>query len=97
MYHSQDVPNRAGQHGVFDANEQAEVLAVIDEAYLQAQSGKKTRTQEERGRSVHTVDLGRRIGFVGGQSGAKRNHPETRHVRLVLEKERVITAFPVRP
>lgn len=96
MYHSQDVPNRQGQHGVFDADDQNAVVGLIDEAYQLALSGKNTQKQQEQDRTVYTVDMGRRIGYVGGQSGKRKNHPETRHIRMVLEGTRVITAFPIR-
>ena len=95
MYHTQDVPDRAGQHGVFDANDQDSVVKLLDEAYLMAKSGKNTQKQQEQDRTVYTVNMGRRIGYVGGQSGNRKNHPETRHIRMVLEGQRVITAFPV--
>jgi len=97
MAHSRDNPNRPGQHGVFDANEQSDVVALIDEAYGFARAGKRTRTKKDDRRLIHTVDMGRRIGYVGGQSGNRRRKPAARHIRLVLEDERVITAFPLIP
>jgi hypothetical protein len=41
-----------------------------------------------------SADLRRRIGFVGGQQGWRQGNPPATHVRLVLEDDRVITAFP---
>jgi hypothetical protein len=38
----------------------------------------------------------RRIGFVGGRVGAERRHPAARKVRLVLEGNKVITAYPMK-
>ncbi len=97
MAHAEDKPNRPGQHGVFDSNDVAEVVALVDEAYLQAQSGRDTRTQQEDERIVYEVNLRRRIGYVGGTSGKRKNHPAAKHLRLVIQGDRVITAFPVRP
>ena len=97
MVHAEDEPNRPGQHGVFDSNDVAEVVALVDEAYLQAQTGRDTRTQQEDERIVYEVNLRRRIGYVGGTSGKRKNHPAAKHLRLVIQGNRVITAFPVRP
>ena len=97
MMHANDEPGRPGQHGVFDASTQADVLAVVDEAYLKAKRGDHLSVEKDRGRTIYEVDVGRRIGFVGGQTGKRRNHPVARHVRLVLEGNRVITAFPFVP
>ncbi|NOZ40102.1 MAG: hypothetical protein GXP24_07740 [Planctomycetes bacterium] len=97
MAHAQDAPDRPGQHGVFDSNDPAEVVALVDEAYLQAQTGRDTRTQREEERTVYDVNLRRRIGYIGGTSGKRKNHPAAKHLRLVVEGDRVITAFPVRP
>lgn len=94
LRHGHDLPDRPGVHGVFDGDA-AELLAVIDEAYLLAQQGGPRVTAERQGeRLVYEVDLRRRIGFVGGQVGKHRGHPPATHVRLILEGDRVISAFP---
>jgi len=95
--HTRDEPDRPGQHGVFDAKGPAEVFALIDEAYQQALAGERTATEREGPRTVYTVDLGRRVGTIGGQSGARRGRPVARQVRLVVQGDRLITAFPVVP
>jgi len=97
MAHTRDQPDRPGQHGVFDSADPAEVVALVDEAYLQAQTGRDTRTQREEERIVYDVNLRRRIGYIGGTSGNRKNHPAAKHLRLVVEGDRLITAFPVRP
>lgn len=51
----------------------------------------------KHGRSIYAVDMGRRIGFVGGQAGAAAGNPTASHVQLVLQGNDVITAFPVIP
>ncbi len=97
LKHAEDDPDRPGSHGVFDGD-RADILAVIDEAYQKAQrGGRDVKTEREDGRTIHTVNMQKRVGYVGGESGRRRNHPETRHVRLVLEGVDVITAFPLRP
>lgn len=97
MKHAEDDPDRVGQHGVFDDSEAIAVVKLVDEAYEQALTGKSTKTSREGNRTVYTVNLGRRVGYIGGQSGGRRNHPSANYVRLVVEGERLITAFPVRP
>lgn len=97
MRHAQDQPNRPGKHGVFEGD-QREILTLIDEAYLAAKRGDRgVRRQRDGPRTIYTVDLQRRVGYVGGQVGRQRNHPAARGVRLVLEGSNVISAYPVQP
>jgi len=96
MAHATDQPNRQGSHGVFDANEPAEVVELIDEAYQQALSGQSTKTTREDNGTKYEVNMGRRIGYVGGKSGARRRppNPAARRIRLIMDGDRFITAFP---
>ena len=72
-------------------------MALVDEAYRQALGGDNTRVEQEDERTVYTVNLGRRIGYIGGESGNRRGRPAARHLRLVLEGSDFVTAFPYRP
>ena len=94
LRHAQDVPDRDGPHGVFDGD-QATALAVIDEAWQRVQQ-KKLRPRVEGDRSSYLVPMNRRIGFLGGRTGAQRGHPPLSRVFIVLETgtRRIITAFP---
>lgn len=92
--HTVDDPGRAGSHGVFDGDMEG-ALAVIDRAYERAKKNQRTTVSEEDGRTVYTVDMGGRVGFIGGQTGKRKRNPMARRVRLVVEGERVITAFPM--
>lgn len=92
--HVTDSPNRPGPHGVFDGGLDG-ALAIVDEAYRRALAGQDTLRQDDDGRTVYTVQMGRRVGMVGGAEGQRRNHPAARRVRLVLEQDRLITAFPL--
>lgn len=96
MAHAVDDPDRPGQHGVFDASDALEVFQLIDEAYEQALTGKRTKTEREGRRTVYCIDLKRKIGTIGGESGNRRGHPSARHLQLVLDGKNVITAYPVR-
>ncbi|MCA9230626.1 MAG: hypothetical protein KDA57_08240 [Planctomycetales bacterium] len=97
LAHTEDEPKRPGQHGVFDSRNAVEVVALVDEAYLQALAGEDTEVEHEGDRTVYTVNLGRRIGYIGGESGNRRGRPEARHMRLVLEGRDFVTAFPCQP
>ena len=94
MRHAEDNPSRP-VHGVFDADDQDEVLALIDEAYRLSQD-QANRVQQQRSgnRTVLTIDMRRRIGYVGGVRGEQRGHPPLTKLRLVLESKNVITAYP---
>jgi len=104
LRHARDNPDRPGPHGVFTpapgsraaASDQA-VFALIDDAYRRAQrGGRGVQTRRQQGRTIHTVDMGRTVGYVGGRDGNRQNRPPARHIRLVLEGRNVITAFPLR-
>ncbi len=95
MTHLADDPNRPGPHGVFEVADQGELVRLLDRAYRQAREGTKTEVKRDRQRTIYTVDMGRPIGYVGGQTGQRLGKPAARRIRLVLEDDRVITAFPV--
>lgn len=92
--HTADQPSRPGKHGVFDGGMEG-ALKTIDRAYELAKKKQRTTTQVDGKRTIHTVDLGKRVGFVGGREGNRRRKPMARRVKLVLEGNRVITAFPL--
>jgi RHS repeat-associated protein len=97
LQHAADIPGRTGSHGVFDAGRRG-VLGLVDDAWAIAQRGGSGVTVSTQGaRTVYTVDMGRRVGFVGGKAGAAAGNPAASHVRLVLQGNDVVTAFPVIP
>ncbi|MEQ8208842.1 MAG: hypothetical protein RH917_03340 [Lacipirellulaceae bacterium] len=98
MLHAHNEPDRPGPHGVFDANEPAEVLALIDEAYRMALRGENTKESKEDNGIKYEVNMGRRIGYVGGQKGARSRpkNPPARRIRLIVNEDRIITAFPIK-
>jgi hypothetical protein len=97
LEHAKDDPSKP-VHGVYRGDRDS-ILAMIDEAYRLTESrGPPTVQKEEEGsRTVYTVDMGRSVGFAGGQSGQRKGRPSLRHIRLVLEGDSVITAFPTAP
>lgn len=93
--HTQDQPGRPGKHGVFDGGME-KTLQVLDRAFEKAKKGGHGTTKSvDDGRTIYTVDMGGRIGYVGGRDGNRRRKPMARRVRLVLDGNRVITAYPL--
>lgn len=92
--HTKDQPSRSGKHGVFDGGMEG-ALATIDNAYERAKKKQRTTKQIDRSRTIYTVDMGRRVGYVGGREGNRRHRPMARRVKLVLDGTQVITAFPL--
>ncbi len=97
LRHAEDQPLRAGEHGVFDAGRNG-VVGVVDEAWSIAQKGGSNVSVNTVGnKAVYTVDMGRRIGWVGGQGGAALGNPAVNNVQLVIRNgNQVITGFPIR-
>ena len=93
--HFKDNPSKP-VHGVFSGTER-ENFAAIDEAYLIALTEpKRAKIRRERDRTTYEVDLKRKIGYVGGRKGQRSSRPLIcTGVKLVLEGDRVITAFPM--
>ena len=97
MLHAKDIPDRDQRHGVFDANFENDVLSVIDQAYAKVLAkSRDVKTKNEDGRFVYTVNMKRKIGYEGGTVGKRNGHQDCRHIQLVLEKQNVITAYPIR-
>jgi hypothetical protein len=94
MEHAEDDPDRP-IHGVFEGD-RATILANIDNAYSMALSGSSgVHEQQSNGRTVYTINLKRRIGYVGGQVGERTNYPSCQYLRLVLQNgNEVVTAYP---
>jgi hypothetical protein len=92
--HVRDQPSRAGPHGVFDGGSEV-AFAVIDEAWRLAQR-RKLRPRREGDRSSYTVSMGRRVGYLGGRTGAARGNPPLTRVFIVFASDTkdIITAYP---
>jgi hypothetical protein len=97
LRHAENQPTRVGEHGVFDAGRQG-AIGVIDEAWALAQKGGSNVNVTTVGnKSVYTVDMGRRVGWVGGQGGAALGNPRVNNIQLVIRNgNQVITAYPIR-
>ena len=81
-------------HGVFKGDRD-QILAWIDIAYEKGRKGGKgVNKSKQYDRDVYIVDMGKNIGFMGGQVGERKNHPPCRYLQLVLEDNEVITAYP---
>ena len=97
LRHAEDIPDRQGSHGVFAVDSDEEVFALIDEAYeLIKQDSNRVDKEPSRGdgKQAYVVDMKRKIGFKGGQSGRRSGNPPLTRIKLVLADNRVITAYP---
>ena len=96
MQHAKDDTTKP-IHGVFEGTRD-QILAVIDEAYQKAEKGgRDVRSEEQNDRLVYTVNLGRKIGYMGGSGGERAGNPDCRYVRIVLEDGNVvISAYPTK-
>ena len=95
LRHARDEPERDGPHGVFDVQGN-DVFRLIDEAYelIQSKSYRVQVIPEDDGKTEYVIQMNRRIGYLGGQVGARKNHPPLERLNLVLGDNRVITAYP---
>jgi len=92
--HLEDMPDRSGNHGVFEGGWQI-ALNRIDDAYRRSkQSDSKTKVRKEEDRLIIETEFDEVIGYIGGKEGARKGNPTTRRLRLVTEGDRFITAFP---
>jgi len=100
MRHAVDDPDRDYAHGVFSESSQDAILRLLDKAYELIQSNSSQVQHEpadEAGRVAYTIQMPQTIGYVGGKSGRKQSYPKTNRLKLVLEGQRVITAYPTWP
>jgi len=95
LRHAKDMPDRPGTHGVFTANGD-DVFRLVDEAYelVKSKSKQVKMTPANDGKTEYVIDMKRKIGYKGGQSGKRSNHPPLYKVKLILGDNRVITAYP---
>ena len=97
MRHAVDDLDRPQQHGVFDVQDRDGVLQLLDRAYgFVKQDASNVDTSREGSRTVYTVDMGDRIGYVGGRVGKEKRHPPCQKIVLVLDNRNVITAYPAK-
>ncbi len=93
--HTKDDPARP-IHGVFEGD-MPKVVVWLDEAYAQIKSRAKSVKEVKQGsRTRYDVGLGKTIGYIGGRDGARSNNPKSQTVRMIMEKTKIITAYPVR-
>ena len=99
MRHAQDMPNRNGNHGVFDTSGD-DLFRLLDEAYEKIQSNSREVSKDkqragEEWKSAYTISMNRRVGYRGGKSGNKAGRPALKRIKLVLGNgDEVVTAYP---
>ena len=95
MQHADDDLDKP-VHGVFSGTKRG-ILFLIDEAWLTAQKRgpPQVKKEQQRDRTIYTIDMKKKIGYVGGQRGARQDNPPCYKIRLVMEGSDLITAYPV--
>jgi hypothetical protein len=92
--HLEDQPARPGKHGVF-YGDMPQVLIWLDDAYERGLRGAKgTSKRKEDNRTVFEASFDKPVGYIGGRDGKRDGNPDAKKIRLVVEGETVITAFP---
>ncbi len=92
--HLADQPKRPGKHGVF-RGEMLDVVKWIDDAYRRAIAKQRgTSMRREDNRTIVEANFDSTIGYLGGQEGKRLGNPSLRRIRVVLEGQNIITAFP---
>lgn len=92
--HLEDMPDRPGKHGVFNGHME-DALKWIDDAYARGKRGAKgVNKTEEDNRTVYEVPFSQPIGYIGGRDGKRAGNPPAKRLRLVVEGNKFITAFP---
>jgi hypothetical protein len=86
--HGADIPARP-RHGVFDGDP----IDLTEEAWVLAKNGSSVTMQQGQ-RTVHYVNMGRDVGYAGGQVGASVGNPPLSYIQMVMEGDKVITSFP---
>jgi len=94
LRHAKDQPNRPS-HGVFEAQGD-DLFRLIDEAYeLVKSKSRQVKSEKSRGNMAHVIDMKRKVGYKGGESGKRAGHPALYKIKLILaDGNRVITAYP---
>ena len=97
LKHAENMPKRPGKHGVFIIKVKDDVFQLVDEAYQIAikRGPPDVKKYQDGDRTVYTVNMKRKVGYIGGQYGEKNNNPPAYKIRFVLEGKNVITAFPM--
>lgn len=92
--HLQDQPTRPGKHGVF-YGDMPQVLRWLDDAYDRGKRGAKgTSKRNEDRRTVYEVAFDKPLGYIGGRDGKRDGNPDAKRIRMVVEGDALITAFP---
>jgi len=100
MEHASDAPKGKARHGVFDEGRRG-VLKVIDEAWL-SKNADYSKVVAHTSYDVggvpyenYTIDLGRRIGWLGGNMGNSTGNPACNKLFLIVKNgNEVVTAYP---
>lgn len=97
LLHAQDDSSR-DVHGVFDPGDRDTVLSLLDRGYAMVkQDAREVQSSDDGDRTELTIDMPDPIGYVGGKSGKRDNFPTTNRLKMILENDRIVTAYPTWP
>ncbi|MCU0716374.1 MAG: hypothetical protein MUD03_09630 [Pirellula sp.] len=92
--HLRDIPDRPGPHGVFNGT-MDEFLRIIDAGYTRAKNKESgTSVKNDNGREEIDIRFPSEIGFLGGQEGKRKGNPPLKRLKIILDEDSVITAYP---
>ncbi|MEZ6136910.1 MAG: hypothetical protein R3C53_18600, partial [Pirellulaceae bacterium] len=92
--HLEDQPSRPGKHGVF-YGDLPQVLRWLDDAYKRGNAGAKgAKKRQDNGMTIYEVSFDKPVGYVGGRDGGRDGNPDAKKIRMVVDGDRLITAFP---
>jgi hypothetical protein len=92
--HIRDIPDRPGPHGVFKGS-MDEFLRIIDAGYTRAKNKESgTSVKNDNGRDEIDIRFPSEIGFLGGQEGKRKGNPPLKRLKIILDEDSVITAYP---
>lgn len=95
LRHAEDESTRP-VHSVFDGSRE-EILATIDEAYeLVKAKSPRVRSSRSDGNDEYKIRMNRKVGYEGGQGGKRKGYPPLTNIKLILDGNRIITAYPFR-
>lgn len=63
---------------------------------IQNKSKKFLRSYCSGQQFIYEIDMGRKIGWIGGQYGEKMGFPTTMFVRVITDGRMVISCFPAK-
>jgi hypothetical protein len=92
--HTENDPKKI-IHGFFDiSNEDMDKLIEEITKILQEKNNKNLRSYFSGQQLIYDIDMGRKIGWIGGQRGEEMGFPTTTFIRVIMDGRMVISCYP---